>query len=287
MEQKKYAVGLTLFNPIKEYIENIKRYAAVFDLVVVNDNTVGNDDRVFYVKELKQIENLVYLTTGENIGLPQAFNKILDVCYGNAIDYLCTLDQDSDLTDDAARKMKYNIEHSIEKAAIYAVSPVSKQQVSTEEPIGDYKEVEWVICSGSFLDLQILKQNNISYDDNYYIDRFDADLCMQIRRCGLKIIKYCNVTMYHECGTGGKHSAVRHYYMFRNRRYYNKKFYSWPTSSMRTFLQDCRHLWNIFLGRDDMLMKIKCYFYAKYDYANGRLGQINRATLGKIRGDIA
>ena len=90
--------GVTVYNPNNIVVEHIKQYASVFNKVYVYDNTVQENINVINEK-IKCIKNIVYISSGDNIGLPGAFNKILDVI-DDETDFLCTIDQDSEFTND-------------------------------------------------------------------------------------------------------------------------------------------------------------------------------------------
>lgn len=273
----KYAAGITLYNPTNDEIENVIKYRDLFDLVIVYDNTdlIVKD----YVDKIKS-SHIIYLSENVNSGLPYAFNSIITHIKNFNIDVLCTLDQDSIFEAESIQSIKNYIE----------ANPNFLDTVGVVAPFIEYHDAkiftahnkvinrDWVITSGAFLNLRLLKENNILYDNNYFLDRFEIDLCKQIVKKGYYVQMYCGAVLFQNLGYKGKtghsnHSADRHYYLFRNRFYFNKKFYKNPIRSIRNVLQTIRHIVFILLGEDDKFNKIKQLIYAVTDYNNEHMGR--------------
>ena len=275
----KYAAGVTLYYPTDEQIRSIVQYSKYFSYVFIKDNSPSKSQ---YADILKNVKNIEYFFDGVNWGLPKVFNNIMELCINLDVDYLCTLDQDSILSSNLIEIMQDYINTSkIDNVGIYAPNPVPNLH---EKKTSKISEVNWVICSGSFINIKGLNKYQIKYDENYFIDRFDADFCMQIKLKGMKIIKLKEIEMLHMCGDGERHThnIYRHYYMFRNRFYFNHKYYSNIEATVRTCLQNIRHLFNIFLKEDAKISKAKMYELAKADYIKKKFGKMSDDTFLKI-----
>lgn len=272
----KIAAAMTLYNPTPEFIDNAIRTAKNFSILIICDNSAVNET---YQARLKDIKNIIYMWDGKNHGLPSAFNAMMDIAIANQVDYLCTLDQDSILSKEGVEKIIQYIQ-SRDMSTIGIVAPLPSR-VDANPKIGE-QNVEWVICSGCFLNLKLLGENGIKYDAAYFVDRFDVDICTQVRNCGLKIIRLNHVYMEHMCGDNGKHSVLRHFYIFRNRFYYNKKYYPFPKHILVSILQVVRHLYLIIFSEDDKLKKLKTLQLAISDYRNGKFGEIDEKTKERI-----
>ncbi len=272
------AVGVTLYNPAPEEITQVVSYSDMFDIVYIRDNSPSNKQ---YVEQFSKLKNVVYIHDGSNIGLPKAYNDILKHCKEDKIDVLATFDQDSIVTKEAhERVLSYIQSINLDDVGVVALDPVFN--VSEK---GDFiaTNVKWVICSGSYIILKNIFKKEIWYDDNYFIDRFDADFSKQIRDKGLQIIKLCGFEIKHSCGDSrGEHSVLRNYYIFRNRCYYNKKYYSLIIAKVRTFLQDLRHIVGIIVSGKEKRKKLGVIKFAKIDFKAGRMGEINQKTLELI-----
>lgn len=277
----KYAAAITLYNPQPEYIYNIFEYTKSFPLVIINDNTSNNSD---YASIFTGKERIIYLWDGSNHGLPKAFNQSLKICLERGIDYLCTLDQDSKLGEHAIAVIKGYIEnHDMSQTAVIAPKPIEIKKQASEDMTEETKAVSWVICSGAFVNVKLLNEKGIAYDEAYFVDRFDGDISKQINDAGLKQLVLNTVEMPHACGDETGHSPLRNYYIFRNRFYYNDKYYSRLKSISRTFLQTVRHCWTLMMNQKDGMKKVKMLPLAYRDYRKGLMGEVPASTLEKIK----
>lgn len=270
----KYAVALTLYNPTVENIDNLKNYINNFDEIFIYDNSNDNKE---YKEFIPNNDKVHYFFNGKNDGLPHAFNEVLNSSYLNDCHFLCTMDQDSYFQSSDIRKIKIFIEkNTYKEVAIYAPyilyndkSIVPKQKVI-------YKE--WVICSGSFINLEIIRKHEVRYDEHYFIDRFEVDFCKQLRLLDYKIIVYTNSIMRQELGSDSgyrhpNHSPLRHYYLFRNRLYFNYKYYSRTKSFYLSLLQTIKHILLVLIFEEDKGMKLKACLYGFNDYRNKKFNK--------------
>lgn len=266
-----FAAGITFFNPDANCVNKIREYANVFDIVLVYDNSLET-----IIEMIELPKNVQYYFNGNNDGLCVAYNFILKECYNKDIDILCTLDQDSEISTKDIISMKSTCQ--IKNNDIAIVSPTiiynHEGERILQENAYELKEVNWVICSGSFIDLNLLLQHDIKYDEYYFLDRFDQDLCTQLRKSGLKIMINSNAYLFQELGYMYKgysnHNKIRHYFIFRNRFYYNRKYYSFFLRYIRNILQTIKQCKDIIFYEDHKCDKITSMFYAISDYLQGK-----------------
>ena len=93
-----------------------------------------------------------------------------------------------------------------------------------------------------------------------------------------KIMLYMGAVLNQKLGddNGSKHTShnpVRHYYIFRNRFYYNKKFYSPFKRIFLNVAQTIKHLGHVLWFENDKVTKIKMLTIAYMDYKRGRMGK--------------
>lgn len=252
----KYAAGIVLYNPTEDNIKHLRDISGCFDSVMVFNNSDSERRDLF--------GNALYISTGQNEGLAVPYNRFIKICEENHIDFLCLLDQDSMLTvKDIAEICSYIEKNYDNHTAVYA--PALKET----------NEKKWVINSNSFLNIKALYEHNLFYDENYYIDRLDTDFCRTVTECGLLIKIMKCVEVEHRIGEGARneHSAIRHYYMFKSRLYYNRKFYKGISKLTRNLLQSIRHF-IIILFEKDTINKWKACYRASRDYFEGNYGKI-------------
>lgn len=273
------SAAVTLYNPNKEVISNLFRTAILFNKIYVYDNSSNNSS---YYQDVIKCDNIKYYFNGKNDGLPIAFNLMMEEAIRDRNDYLCTLDQDSRMSKQIVEGIKKYINtHSMNNIAIVAPFPY-EERVRTPAELID-RQVAWVICSGAFLNLAIIKSRALRYDSAYFIDRFDEDFSTQIIKKGLKIIRLDYLQMPHACGEQGSHNALRHYYIFRNRFYYNDKFFKPYKAWLLSSIQSIRHIFLIITGENgDKICKLRAFKIARDDYKKGKMGEISIQSLNRI-----
>lgn len=273
----KYAAAITLYNPTSEQIAHCKEYAESFQRVFILDNS---EEENILIQRSFEASCFTYIKMNGNEGLPNAFNRVLDLKQLNTFDYLCTLDQDSIFSFHDISRMKAFIEQSnknkeFSKVAIYA--PVIDYGNGIKYTNG-YEYRNKVITSGSFLKVKELKKHNIRYDENYFIDKFEIDLCQQLLTYGYQIVVCFESVLKQQLGDSNNtkhssHNSLRHYYLFRNRLYFNHKYYGKAKRYSLNTLQTVRHVVSILLYEKEPVEKIAQLFPAIKDYCLGRMGK--------------
>lgn len=283
MNNLKFAVGITLYNPTIEIIERINGYLSDFDKVLVFDNSdVRDDEYNFLLTKLYKGSHLIYIDGKVNMGLPYAYNRMITDEHIAGYDYFCTLDQDSTFKHSDILSIKdYITENYL----------ILKDRVAEIAPYIDYgygehiyknliEEKKWVITSGTFINLHLFISRNFSYDENYFIDKFEIDLCKQFTQAGYIIQMYHKAVLHQRLGedSGHKHpnhSEIRHYYLARNRLYFNKKFFSFFKRWGLNILQSLRHFLLILLYEQNKRRKIIACFRGWADFYSGKHGKKN------------
>lgn len=264
-----FACGIVTFNPDEEVVKKIKTYAENFDEVIVYDNTPGHSALL----EGIEIAGVSIESNGINDGLSRAYNFILKKVRGS-VDYLCFLDQDSLFKQEDIHNIKDCINLQSSNLEIDILGPLIIFNKTHEKiKLGKLHKVDFIISSGTFINLKSIFEKKIYFDENYFIDRVDLDFCTLCRKKGLKIYQYTGAKLYQRLGTGNKneHSIKRHYYIFRNRFYYNRKYLKHYI--ICDYLQSIKQCWRILIYETNKLAKISQLYKALYDYKNNLMGK--------------
>lgn len=281
VKKMKYAAAITLYNPTEEQIKHCQEYKESFDCVYICDNS---DKTNSLIKDSFASKEFKYIRMNGNEGLPKAFNAVLDNETIHEYDYLCTLDQDSVFHSEDIFKMR----SFIEECSLSRIEGIKYHTVGIFAPVIDYgrgfdtskqyEERQRVITSGSFINLDIVKRQQLRYDELYFIDKFEIDFCQKMILEGDKIIVYFGSKLEQQLGDGDRryhstHNYLRHYYLFRNRFYYNKKFYSGLKRICLNILQTARQCIEIIGYEPEKKLKLKQLCYGYNDYKNGKMGK--------------
>ena len=276
----KHACGIVLYNPSNNDIENVVYYSNIFNMVFLYCNSVLNDD---VTQKINTINNICLLGSGNNDGLSIACEILCEAAKQNTCNYIMLFDQDSRMGESHIREMlKYAEENNIDssKVAIFCPQIVLREN---EPIIKSNKFVDWCITSGSLIDLSVFNYG-INFDKSYFIDRVDIDFCKQITLKGFKILNIGSVCLMQELGEHRKvfgmnhyeHSPIRHYYIARNRMYYNKKY---GESRIVTLLQIVRQLFEIVFFEHNKIKKVTMVKTGIDDYRAGRMGAYSNTTV--------
>ena len=224
----RFAVGFVIYNPKVEDINRINAWldCPLFEKCLIYDNSLNK--HAFTPKSKCE-----YFFNGNNDGLSMAYNVFIDYCTKESIDYLCLMDQDSNYPFDEFNKMLNFIENSYNDIKGFPIiAPrsycVTSARVKREEKLTDAK---YVINSGTFLNISVLKENNLRYDEKIFLDGVDYDFCTTLHRKGFPVKIYENSVLIQNLGytriKKGKeyvcHSELRYYYIVKARNYTNLK----------------------------------------------------------------
>lgn len=268
----RFTAGVTLYNPTEEQLARIVELQNSFDKIFLFDNSEPEYSKPLY----PQSEKIVLLTENENKGLPYAFNTIIAHCH--EYDFLCTLDQDSTFKQADILRIRSYIEELKNLEMIGIVAPYIDYGYNEHKNSVQVEKKNWVITSGAFVNLNIIRKEGFRYDENYFIDKFEIDLCRQMTTKGYDILMYYPSVLNQKLGeTHGKvrsnHNALRHYYLFRNRFYFNNKWFYGPKKWLLNIAQTTKHLFIILKNENEKIRKLKVFVEAFLDFRKGRMGK--------------
>lgn len=267
----RFALGITLYNPSSAQILNITELEKCFDKVFLFDNSEPGYQKPNYPHS----EKIEILTNGNNMGLSFAFNSIINKCQD--FNFLCTMDQDSKFLRGDITKLQEYIE-SIDTNTVGIIAPYVDYGYGAHVLEEKIENKRWVITSGSFVNLEIIRKFDLRYDENYFIDKFEIDMCEQFKSVGCSVLMYHNSVLHQMLGenSGHKHpnhSSLRHYYLFRNRLYFNSKWYPKGNAMIKDILQTIRHIYLILLYESNKVDKIKMLKHSYVDFRKNKMGK--------------
>ncbi len=272
------AALFVLYYPSKDDMEYINNFAKQFEYCFYFDNTptkgtlkdcISSAD---YYSDKEGHNRKEYYSDGINHGLAYAYNETLKKAYTSSIEWLAVFDQDSRMEDiQSIVNYIYNSNSNDAVICPYISYDGAKPNIRGAETI------RWTINSGSFLNVRLLKNKNISYDEYYFLDRLDRDFCKQIETAKLRIRRVYNSVLFQSLGEivnkKSVHSPLRNYYMARNRLYYNHKFYPIPIRWIYNILQTTNHVVGIIRSGEKVNENIKSIQIGIADYLKGNGGK--------------
>ena len=264
------------YNPSKKELNNIKSYYSHVDRIYIVDNSDNDNSGLLNFPDFSA-EKIEYHPNLTNIGIASALNKGCLCAIEDGFKWVMTMDQDSTFPELEMTKFVNEFEAKLkDHSDIAIVAPRS----SDLQPHG---LVEKVITSGNIVNLHAYKQVG-GFDDELFIDEVDHDFCFKLMQANYKIFLLSNVRMAHSLGNSKihnfifnykfhvmHHSAVRKYYIVRNRLVVRKRH---PVYT-RKYVKDNIHLLiGIILFESNKFEKIIYVTRGYFDYKKNKLGKI-------------
>lgn len=289
----KVAAIIVSYNPDKNLLDSVNLLISQVEKIIIVDNGSIEEKRKD-ISSIKDIDNerIEVIFNEENLGIATALNIGVREALKQGFNWILTMDQDSKASKDMVEKMfeVYNNIDEKERKSILSIFPnfVDERIQSIEENsvMNTYEYVDADITSGNLVKAEVFDKVGF-FDDSLFIDLVDTDFCMRLNEKNIKMIKVRDAILYHSLGESqsvksifGKfntsnHSALRRYYMTRNR------FYTWNKyKNLNSFtLNRDKKLFKkefvkIILGEDDKLNKVKMVLKGYKDYKNGVRGKL-------------
>ena len=281
------------YNPDNNLLDSVNLLENQVEKIIIVDNG-SKKEKVKEINLIRDInkEKIEVIFNEENLGIATALNIGVRSALKKGYKWILTMDQDSKVSKNMVEKMLevYNSIDEKERKNILSIFPnfVDERVQSIEEnsDMDTYEYVDADITSGNLLRAEVFDKVGF-FDDSLFIDLVDTDFCMRLNEKNIKMIKVRDAILYHSLGESqsvksifGKfntsnHSALRRYYMTRNR------FYTWEKyKDLNSFtLNRDKSLFKkefvkIILGEKDKVNKIKMVFKGYKDYKKGIRGKL-------------
>lgn len=217
--------------------ENISALLPQVGRLVILDNSSANAAAIRCL--LRDFPEVEYLEFQENLGLARQYNRALEMAEAGEYKWLLTMDQDTVVPKNlVSTYLTYGADESVGivcpvvwNACVYQRHEVDKSVSSC----GEYTEVKRCISSAAMHRVSVLSEAG-GFDEALFIDYVDDDCCRSIRECGYHILRINSLLVRHYWGKSTirkvlgiklvcpNYPAMRYYYIFRNRVYYERKY---------------------------------------------------------------
>lgn len=289
----KVAAIIVSYNPDNNLFDSVNLLINQVNKIIIVDNG-SKDEKIKNINSIANIdkEKIQVIFNKENLGIATALNVGVKEALDQDYKWILTMDQDSKASINMIEKM-FEVYKGIsedERKEILSIFPnFVDERIQSIEENSDMKAYEYVdadITSGNLLKAEVFDKIGF-FDDSLFIDLVDTDFCMRLNEKNIKMIKVRDAILYHSLGESqsvksifGKfntsnHSALRRYYMTRNR------FYTWEKyKDLNSFtLNRDKKLFKkefvkIILGEEDKINKIKMVFRGYKDYKKGIRGKL-------------
>lgn len=273
--------------PDQQFGQRLQRIRSqVIKLIVVDNATRGNAAE--NVKQAVHADELLINET--NIGVAAAFNKGIAAAESAGFTRALLLDQDTWLQDDMVAHLcrTWQSASLSEKPGVIGArfsDPSRHDQTQTVQDDG-YTHVDWVISSGSLLDIALWHQLH-GFREDFFIDFVDTEYCQRVRKAGYSVLQTRAMLMRHHIGAHSvhqilghtthtsNHSANRRYYITRNFMVMAKESRRYPFGLwiVKGILASFKSIRRVILYETDKMAKLAAIWQGWLDGIMGRMGE--------------
>ena len=286
---------MVTYNPDSDVVENAKSIVQSCAKLIIIDNGSNPGSKV-YLQELEKEQKMTIIWNKENVGLGRALNQgiqfILNAEELRHVKWIATFDQDSTVQADYFEKMLQSYEGFSEKEAVAILAPSwVEQKLETDGAMHgkqnlELQEQRTVITSGSLMKKEAFQKIGF-FEEDYFIDFLDHELCLRARSHGYKIFIVPQVTMLHNLGNTQEHALlgsrvkatnhnyIRRYYITRNRLYTYKKYFRTEKEWIKEdFIATAKEFIIILLFEQNRLKKLGSMTRGVWDALRGKKGAL-------------
>ena len=291
----KIAVVLVNYNGkeiLADCIESLKRNSENDIDILVVDN--GSEDN-----SMESIESRYWFVhteyLGRNMGFGSGCNRGMEISFLNGAQYVLLLNTDTEIEkgmisellkhcDDNTLAIPRIYKDKADKdgSLWYSGGNINFETADVDQTLYPYdsqdgannmpKEVGFATGCCMMIS-KVIWEKTGGFDEGYFLYYEDADFCMRLRKCGIRILYVPKAALWHKVGgsAGGEASAVSQYYTVRNRLFFADKYKQYMKSDV--------------IGILKIIMEQRTYFTTPYDknYEKIVLGAIKDYLKG-IRG---
>ncbi|MBF0531741.1 MAG: glycosyltransferase [Candidatus Omnitrophica bacterium] len=229
------AAVVVTYYPEPSLPERLDTVLAQVKKVAVVDNT-GDESAAGILAQL-HTRGCHIIKNPANAGIAAALNQGVDWAAGQGYEWILTLDDDTRVFDGLVAIYTAALQSELAGCRVGVMNAryldVNTGTLGAEIPGKKYDdqwaEVKVMISSGSFFSIETYREAG-RFQEEFFLDWFDHDFCIRVRRCGRKNFMYARPMLEHELGrktahripgtgikvTANNHVAKRCYLITRN-----------------------------------------------------------------------
>ncbi len=278
---------IVTYHPSAKMLENIAQVLAQVQGLVVVDNG-SNADELAPLRVASQTLGFQLIEDGKNLGLAEALNQGVRWAKSQGYPWVILFDQDSRITEGFIRQMFMAWESHPDRERVGSIHPKYVDPETGIEPLVRRARDGGPVVSttsGALMPTWIFDRIGW-FASEYFIDCVDIEYSLRARTADYLIADSTLAVLLHHAGHPRRlsflgfsfgpthHSAMRRYYMSRNRiavyRKYFRVFPRWVLQSMNESLRDTI---KCFVGEQNRARKFRNFLLGTWDGLTGRMGK--------------
>jgi len=267
-------------------IENLSSLVSQVNGTIVVDNG-SSPQELDALRTMSLRCGVKLIENGWNVGLAEALNQGVRRALQDDFEWVILFDQDSELTPDFVDEMFATWDRHPQRGRIGSIHPRYVDPVTGRESSilraedgGPFKSM----TSGALMPAWIFDKVGF-FASEYFIDEIDSEYCLRIRAAGYLVADSDRAVLRHHTGNPEPcsimgftfrpthHSAIRRYYMTRNRVVVYRKYLPvFPRCILHSAYESFRETLKCFLGERDRVRKFRNFLLGTWDGLLGRMG---------------
>lgn len=192
------AAGIVTYNPDMDRLyDNISRLLEQCEVVLIVDNY--SKDRATIRKLASQCKRIYLIQNTRNEGIAKGLNQLVDLAYELGFEWILTMDQDSLIMPGLIDV--YSQYAEMDKVAMMTcrITERNDPEANLKEQSFDYKQINKCISSGCYTNIKAVRMLG-GFDESYFIDYVDFDMCIRLIKAGYQIIEINFRGLLHSTG---------------------------------------------------------------------------------------
>jgi rhamnosyltransferase len=278
---------IVTYHPAPKNIEHLSSVAAQVQGMVVVDNASSKDE-LSRLRTASHTMGFQLIENAENLGIAEALNQGVRWAKSQGYPWVILFDQDSNITDGFVAQLFAAWELHPQREKVGSIHPKYIDPDSRFDPIvrrADDGGPVTSLTSGALMPSWIFDKIGV-FASEYFIDEVDIEYCYRMRAAGYLVADSSQAVLHHYIGHPTQftllgfsfrpvnHSAVRRYYMSRNRivfcRKYFRVFPGWVWQHMKDSL---RETIKCFIAEQDRARKFRSLILGTWDAFTGKMGK--------------
>jgi rhamnosyltransferase len=279
---------IVTYHPSLEMLAAIPLVLQQVQGLVVVDNGSSSSELAL-LRAANESQSFALIENGENLGVAEALNQGVRWAQSRGFSWVVLFDQDSKITDRFIGNMFARWNSHPLRERIGSLHPLHTDPETGVAEIIERRAKDGgpviAITSGALMPIWIFDKIGM-FASEYFVDEVDAEYSFRIRAAGYLLADSPQAVLLHKIGhpkkaslfgfsfTPTHHSALRRYYMTRNRvvlyRKYLPVFPGWVLQAMHVSLKDTI---KCLIGEEDRGSKFRSVLQGTWDGLIGRMGK--------------
>jgi rhamnosyltransferase len=242
---------------------------------------------------------VVPIVNKDNIGVAGAYNQAANMAISQGYEWILLMDQDAIAPDGLVQQLMRGVDRwgGTRLPAVVCPLSIDSDPSGHQSAVPDVDvAVEACMNAGSVVRLAAWKAVG-GYDEDFFVDYVDHDFCFRCRQHGWEIVQVCGAVMVHSPGSPTRHwflwkwrgtsnhSALRRYYIARNRILFYRKYWCFDASwILRDVYRAIKEVMAIVLFESGRCEKLNAIGIGVVDGCRGITGRTNRTHFVRRRG---